>query len=276
MTRLELLHEEAGLPRFDLPPELEEAYGGVLGFDRPTLFANFVSTIDGVVAIPDLPQSNKLISGGNESDRFVMGLLRAAADAVLIGSGTLRASSRGLWTPERVFPAAADGFAELRRRLDRPAVPERVVVTGTGSIPPSHPLFADGALVLTTETGAGRLDGRLPRASTIVSLGKSERVDLRAAVAALRARGHELILSEAGPRVFASLLEAELVDELFLTVSPLIAGRGTSSERLGLVEGFEALPSEPLDGRLLSVRRDGNHLFLRYELGTSKQLNATM
>lgn len=275
MTRLELLHEEAGLPRFDLPPELEEAYGGALGFDRPRLFANFVSTIDGVVAIPELAQSNKLISGENESDRFVMGLLRAAADAVLIGSGTLRTSSRGLWTPERVFPAAADGFAELRRRLDRPAAPERVVVTGTGSVPPSHPLFADGALVLTTETGAGRLDGRLPQASTIVSLGKSERVDLRAAVAALRARGHELILSEAGPRVFASLLEVGLVDELFLTVSPLIAGRGTSSERLGPVEGFEALPSERLDGRLLSVRRDGDHLFLRYDLGMSKQLDAT-
>jgi riboflavin biosynthesis pyrimidine reductase len=267
MTRLELLFELPGLPRFDLPAELIEAYGGSLGFDRPRLFANFVSTIDGVVAIPDLAQSNKLISNGSESDRFMMGLLRALADAVLIGSGTLRASAQGLWTPERAYPAAAEGLAELRRRLGRPAAPERVVLTGTGSVPASHPLFAEGALVLTTETGAARLDGRLPAASTIESLGNGETVDLRAAVAVLRARGHKLILSEAGPRVFASLLEAKLVDELFLTVSPLIAGLDTT-ERLGLVDGFEALPGERLPGRLLSARRDADHLFLRYELGT--------
>jgi hypothetical protein len=55
------------------------------------------------------------------------------------------------------------------------------------------------------------------------------------------------------------------VDEVFLTVSPLIAGRGSASERLGLVERFEALPGERLGARLLSVRSDGAHLFLRYE-----------
>jgi riboflavin biosynthesis pyrimidine reductase len=273
MTQLELLYEHPGLPRFDLPVELVEAYGSSLGFDHPRLFANFVSTIDGVVAIPELAQSNKLISDGSEADRLVMGLLRAFADAILIGSGTLRAAPRALWTAERAYPDAADAFVELRRRLDKPAAPERVVVTGSGSVPLSHPLFADGALVLTSETGAGRLDGRLPQASTIVSLGPSEAVDLRAAIAALRERGHELILSEAGPRVFASLLEARVVDELFLTVSPLIAGRGRSTERLGLVDGFEALPGERLGGRLLSVRRDGDQLFLRYELAAPEPSN---
>jgi riboflavin biosynthesis pyrimidine reductase len=267
MSRLEVLYEAPGLPRVELPSELDDAYGGGLGFQRPRLFANFVQTIDGVVAIPELPQSNKLISADNESDRFLMGLLRAFADAVLIGSGTLRASTRGLWTPARAYPPAAGAFAELRRGLDRPADPERVVLTGTGELPVRHPLFADGALVLTTDAGANVLDGRLPGASTVVSLGDATTVDVRAAVTALRARGHELILSEAGPRVFASLLEAGLVEELFLTVSPLIAGRGRRGSRLGLVEGFEALRGELRDGRLLSVRRDADHLFLRYELG---------
>jgi riboflavin biosynthesis pyrimidine reductase len=270
MNRLELLYELPDLPRFDLPSELLEAYGGALGFDGPRLFANFVSTIDGVVAIPEVPQSYKVISDGSESDRFVMALLRACADAVVIGSGTFRAAPRALWTAERAYPDAADAFAELRRRLDKPAAPERVVVTGSGSLPVSHPLFVEGALVLTTERGAERLDGRLPPASTVVSLGDSDTVDVRAAVTALRARGHELILSEAGPRMFASLLETRVVDELFLTVSPLIASRGASTERLGLAEGVEALPSERLGGRLLSVRRDGDHLFLRYELIASE------
>ena len=266
MTRLDVLHELPGLPELDLPAELAEAYGGGLGFDGNRLVANFVSTIDGIVAIPELAKSNKLISDMNEGDRFVMGLLRAAADALVIGSGTLHASPTGTWTPERAYAPAADAFAELRRRLDLPPTPERAVLTASGSVPVTHPLFEQGALVLTTETGAERLEGRLPRATTIVSLGDTATVDPRAAVEALRARGHRLILSEAGPRAFASLVEAGLVDELFLTISPLIAGRNGTAGRLSLVEGFEALPGERLDGRLLSVRRDGAHLFLRYEL----------
>lgn len=267
MTRLELLYEPPGLPRFDLPPKLHAAYGGGLGFVRPRVVANFVSALDGVVAIPGLAQSNKLISDGNEADRLVMGILRAAADAVVIGSGTLRASPAGAWTAERAHPPAAETFAELRRRLGRPPVPERVVITGTGTVPTSHPLFAEGALVLTTGNGASRLEGRLPRASTVIALADSEAVDPAATIAALHARGHELILSELGPRAFGSFVRAGVVDELFLTVSPLIAGRARSHERPGLVEAFEALPGQRHAGRLLSVRRDGDHLFLRYELG---------
>ena len=212
--RLEALYDAPGLPSFDLPVELAEAYDGGLGFSRPRLVANFVATIDGVVAIPDLPQSNKLISRESESDRFVMGLLRAAADAVLVGSGTLRASPRGLWTAEQTYPDAASAFAVLRTGLGLPPAPERVVVTGSGDLPDSHPVFEDGALVLTTETGESRLSGRLPAATTVVSLGEGEAVDPAAAIAELHERGHQLILSEAGPHLFGSLVEAGLVDAL--------------------------------------------------------------
>ena len=262
MTRLEVLYEAAGLPRVALPPELAEAYGGGLGFDGPCVFANFVQTIDGVVAMPDVPQSNKLISDERESDRFVMGLLRAYADAVLIGAGTLRASKRGLWTAERAYPPAAEAFAELRRGLGKPPKPQRVVLTATGNVPPAHPLFEEGALVLTTEQGAAALDGRLPSASTVVDFGPP----IENALAILRERGHDLILVEVGPHAFGSLLDWKLVDELFLTVSPLIAGRDPSERRLGLVEGFEAMPDEDHRGELLSVRRDDAFLFLRYRL----------
>jgi riboflavin biosynthesis pyrimidine reductase len=266
---LELLYEVDGLPQVELPRALEEAYGGGLGLDleRPRLVANFVQTIDGVVAIPEIPQSNALVADDSAADRFVIGLLRAVADAVLVGSGTLRASARGLWTADRVYPDAADAFAELRRTLGLPEKPERVVLTGSGAVPETHPVFADGALVLTTEEGAAKLDGRLPEASTVVALGGGPLVDVRAAIALLRERGHRLMLSEAGPHVHASLLEAGLVDELFLTVSPLLAGRRPGSPRFGLVEGHEALPDEPIRGRVLGVRRSDEHLFLRYELG---------
>src|SRR5262245_6320738 len=94
-SRLELLLDEDVGRRLDLPDELVRLYGGGLSLARPRLFANFVATVDGVVAIPGLPRANRVISRDSEPDRFVMGLLRAAADAVLIGSGTLAALPRG-------------------------------------------------------------------------------------------------------------------------------------------------------------------------------------
>ena len=266
MPALEVLHEEPGLPAFELPGDLERAYGGAFGFDEPRLYANFVSTVDGVVAIPSVPRANRLISADSESDRFVMGLLRACADVVLLGSGTLHGSPRSLWTPERAFPAAAGSFAVLRRRLGRSAEPELAVLTGSGDLDPAHPALEHGALVQTTEAGAANLVGRLPSATTVVSLGGGAAVEPGAAVAALRERGHRLILSEAGPRVFGALVSAGLVDELFLTVSPILAGRMPADGRLALVEDADLVPAARPAARLLSARRDGAHLFLRYEL----------
>jgi len=160
---LETLYEADGLVGFDLPPELERVYDGTLGFAEPCLFANFVSTLDGVVAIPSIPESNSLIAAGSRADHLVMGLLRALADVVLVGSGVLRASPHGTWLPEKVYPPAADAFAELRRMRGRPERPEVAVVSGRGSIDPSHPLLAAGAVVLTSDRGAERLEGELER-----------------------------------------------------------------------------------------------------------------
>jgi len=237
-----------------------------LGFDEPRLFANFVSSVDGVVAIPSLPRANRLISADSESDRFVMGLLRACADVVLLGSGTLHGSPRSLWTAERALPDASSSFAELRRRLGRPAEPELAVLTGSGELDPAHPALEHGAVVLTTDSGAARPAGRLPAETNVVSLGGGAAVDPRAAVETLRERGARLILSEAGPRVFGALVAAGLVDELFLTVSPILAGRMPADGRLALVEDADLVPAARPAARLLSARRDGAHLFLRYEL----------
>jgi riboflavin biosynthesis pyrimidine reductase len=254
---IDLLWEEHGLPDQPLPEHLRGLYGGPLGFEGPRLYANFVQTIDGVVAVPDLEQSNALIADGSEADRFVMGLLRALADVVLIGAGTLLASPRGMWRPSGVYPKAADAFAQL----GEPAV--AVVSTGA-SLDPNHPVL-QRAVLLTTARGAEELAGVLP---DVVAVNDGDWVDLRAAVAVLRGRGHERILSEAGPHVFGSLLAAGLVDELFLTVSPLLAGRTDLGQRLGLVEATELLPERQEQARLLSVRRDGAHLFLRYGLSS--------
>jgi riboflavin biosynthesis pyrimidine reductase len=269
LPALELLWEGHGLPGFELPAALHDAYGGGLGFAEPRVYANFVSTLDGTVALPEVEQPNKLISAGSDADLFVMGLLRACADAVIVGGGTLRGSRHALWTAERAFPAAAEQFAELRRTLGRPPRPQIAIVTASGAIQPDVPVLESGALVLTSERGAEALAGRLPSAASVLSLGGELTVEPRAVVDVLRERGHRLVLAEAGPNLFGAFVAAGLVDELFLTLSPLLAGRMLQDGRYSLVEGAKLLPDRTEPARLLSVRRDGAHLFLRYALPSS-------
>jgi riboflavin biosynthesis pyrimidine reductase len=256
----ELLWEQDGLAQPELPDELSELYSGRLGFDGPCVYANFVETIDGVVAIPALERSNALVADGSEDDRFLMGLLRALADVVLIGSGTLLASPKGRWRPEGVYPKGKDAFAELRRKLGKPEHPEVAIVTTGASLDVDHPVLAE-AVVLTTARGAAGLEGAVPQ---VVAVNDGDWVDLRAALELLRTRGHSSVLSEAGPTTFGELLAQGLVDELFLTVSPVLAGRLTSGHRLGLVEGVELLPEMRVSPHLVSLRRAAQHLFLRY------------
>jgi len=263
---LELLWEPEVLPSLDLPDALSSLYPGTLGFDGPTLFVNFVQTIDGIVALPSLPNSNKVVADGSEADRFVMGLLRAVADVVLIGAGTMQAAPTSTWTAERAYPPAARAYAELRGALGRGARPQLAFLTASGRLDVAHPALEARALVLTTPGGERALHGRLPEASEAVVVNEGELVDVRAAVELLRGRGHELILSEGGPTVLGLLLEAGVVDELFLTVSPLLAGRAGVAERLALVEGVDLLPERRVAGRLLGIRRSEDHLFLRYGL----------
>jgi riboflavin biosynthesis pyrimidine reductase len=266
MEPLDVLFEASDLPTEELPDALRELYGGLLGFDEPCLYSNFVSTIDGVVAMPSIPRSNALIADGSEGDRFVMGLLRAFADAVLIGAGTLASSPKGTWLAEKVHPPSTEAFAELRSRLGRAERPEVAILTGHGSIDPGHPVLAAGAVVLTSDAGGVKLDGRLPPAAAVVTLGEETVIDPRAAIAALHERGHRAILCEAGPHTHGGLLEHGLVDELFLTVSPLLAGDRGHMSRFGLAEAADLMPPG-LRAQLLSIRRHEQHLFLRYRIG---------
>jgi riboflavin biosynthesis pyrimidine reductase len=227
--------------------------------------ANFVQTLDGVVAIPGVPRSNAVIAGASAADRFVMGLLRACADVILLGSGTLRSSPRGTWRADRVYPPAAGAFGELRRQRGRPEHPAVAILTAGGSFDVSHPVLEQGALVLTTAGAAPGLRAAVPGATEVIAVNQGDAVDARAALGVLRERGHRVVLSEGGPRVLASLLAARIVDELFLTLSPLVAGRALEP-RLSLVEGLELLPNVRLGGTLRSLRRSGDHLLLRYAL----------
>ena len=218
-----------------------------------------------MVTIPGVPRANAVVSGDSEADRFVVGLLRACASVVLVGAGTLRASPRGAWQAASIYPDAGAAFAELRRRRGLAARADVAVVTSGRSLDPAHPVLEAGALVLTTEHAAAGLRAALPGAAEVVAVNDGEAVDLAAAIAHLRGRAGGTIVSEAGPTVFGQMIGARLVDELFLTVSPLVAGRSISA-RPSLAEGVELLPERRDEATLLSVRRDESHLFLRYAL----------
>ncbi len=257
-----------------LPAELNARYAAPISIhlrtDRPTIVANFVSTLDGVVALDRTGASGgREISGGFEPDRFVMGLLRATADAVLVGAGTVRASRTHGWTPRHAHPPSARGYAAWRRQLGLTAdSPVTVIVSASGSLEPRHipedP--ATSVIVVTTEAGARRLR-RLPRADhvEIASLDDGDLVPVGSIVAFLHARGLRLVVSEGGPVLFGQLLAARMVDEVFLTLAPQLAGRSVAAARLSLVEGVELAPAAPW-GRIQGVMRSNDHLFLRYLL----------
>jgi len=213
-----------------VPGEPVEGYRGNPRWNG--VAANFVESLDGVVAFPEAGrESGAMVSGGSRADRFLMGLLRACADAVLIGAGTLRAAPGDLWFADSVFPEAAALYAnagKLRPRL--------YVVSGSGNVDRAHPALREGVLI------AGRL-------TPAEILGR------------VRADGHARILCEGGPGLFTELLGAGLVDELFLTLSPRVFGRFPGDRRKSLTDALE-LPGASL--RLLSLRRHESHLFLSY------------
>jgi riboflavin biosynthesis pyrimidine reductase len=263
-----------------LPEDLRKLYGGNLQFpayrgSRPYIVGNFVSTLDGVVSyeIPGKAGGGD-ISGFDEGDRFIMGLLRAAADAVLIGAGTLREVLRGhVWAAEFVNRAARESYARYREQiLHKPKFPLNVVVSGSGRVDLERAIFRRPdvrTLIITTHDGRDRLasagaealpsteiraigtQGSLLSATDIVDLLFGE-FDVR------------LLLHEGGPMLFGTFVAQGLVDEFFLTISPQLAGRSVVKPRPGMIIGVEFSPDLAPWLDILSAKQSGEHLYLRY------------
>jgi riboflavin biosynthesis pyrimidine reductase len=267
-----------GPSRGGLPVALAERYGSDLSIplrlDRPTIVANFVSTLDGVVSYntPGAAGGGE-ISGFFEPDRFVMGLLRSLADVVLIGAGTLRAAPAHRWIPSHVNRASGASFAELRGRLGLADQPLTAVVTASGQVDLAHPGLSDPdiqVLIITTDRGATRLARQsMPAHVEIVSLG-AEQVDAQSIIELTARRGARLVVCEGGPHVLGQLLSAQLIDEVFLTIAPQIAGRSPASPRLALVEGVAYDVAQAPWFELVDLRRSGDHLFNRYRTRGAK------
>jgi riboflavin biosynthesis pyrimidine reductase len=259
---------------------LRGEYGGDLRFpaappNRPLVVANFVSTLDGVTSF-DIPgkSGGAAISGANRGDHFIMGLLRASADAVLVGSGTVEAVSHDhVWVAEYIFPQGADRYRQYRQTvLRKPRYPLIVIISGTGRLDLTRAVFHTpeiAVLVLTTEAGRrGLADAGVGAlSSTAVRVLPAEEGKLLP-LEILRILhgefGVHLILHEGGPTLLGQFLADELVDELCLTLAPQIAGRMQARFRPALIMNTEFGPDTAPWLNLLSVKRGGDHLYLRY------------
>src|SRR5215471_10453865 len=264
-----------------LPQGLRELYDGDLRFripprERPLVIGNFVSTLDGIVSYEIQGQaSGSTISGADPADRFIMGLLRASADAVMVGARTVHdVSSESLWIPEYTYPDAKNLYSDYRVNvLRKPRYPLVVIVSGSGRLELGRAVFRTAevrTVIITTPSGKdelARVGGtRLDSLETCVVDAVGGTITPLAILRLLHTQfGVRMLLHEGGPTLFGQFLAADAVDELFMTLSPQCAGRNLGSIRPGLVQGVEFTPELAPWFQLVSVKQRAEYLYLRYQ-----------
>ena len=216
--------------------------------------ANMIASADGAATANG--RSGDL---SGEADRAVFGVLRALADVVLVGAGTVRAEAYG--------PARVPGrWAALRE--GRPPSPAIAVVSSSLDLGSSRPLLTGApgdarTIVITASSAPEDRKVAVARDADLIVAG-DDRVDLRAAIGALSARGHRRILTEGGPHLLGQITEADLLDELCLTISPLLAGSGAGRivQSAGTPADANRAALRPLV--LAHVLTDQGYLLCRY------------
>jgi len=220
---------------------------------RPWVLLNMISSADGATAVDG-------VSGGlgGDADRRLLGTLRGLADVILVGAGTVRAENyRAPRTPD-------DRVGVLRATSGRPPRPRLAVVSASLSLDPDAAMFTPvdpgdpPPLIYTTTTAPTDNRRMLTGVAEIVDVGEDGRVDVRLVMTDLFRRGIGVVLAEGGPSLNHQLVDAGLVDELNLTISPLLAG-GTAKRILA----GPAL-KVPVGLRLDRVLTDDGFLFCRY------------
>jgi riboflavin biosynthesis pyrimidine reductase len=209
---------------------------------------NMVSTVDGSATAGGVSRG---LSGA--ADRRLFTLLRGLADVIVVGARTVRVEGYGPARPR-------EEFAELRRAADQAPAPVIAVVSSSLNLDFSSTLFTEALTPTIVITGEAAPVDRLAAARGVadVVIAGSAKVDLTEALAKLAKRGHRRLLSEGGPHLLAQLADAALLDELCLTVSPLLLG-GTAP-RILTGDGL----AEPAALRLGHVLEEDGYLFLRY------------
>jgi riboflavin biosynthesis pyrimidine reductase len=215
----------------------------------PCLRANMVASADGAASL-----GGASAGLSSAADRHVFALLRTLADVILVGGATARTERyapvrpRELWRHLRDGRAPTPPIAVLSARLDLD--PASRLLAGS----PPHAR----TIIITADASPPDRRAELAKHADIIMAG-DENVDLKAAVAELAGRGYPRVLTEGGPHLLAQLLAADLLDELCLTVGPLMTGPGAGR----IVAGAQA-PDRPLPLRLAHAIEEDGFLLCRY------------
>ncbi len=253
------------------PVELGKPFAAVLdpfvlpvrSDDAPSTVVNFVVTLDGAVRLSHDEPDSIAVARHSVHDWLLLGLLRALATTIVIGAEPLRVG-RGAQTAERAAPGLAREFTSLRETAGLGPL-HHVIVSASGDLPAERSIWTAPSTVVTTEKGAERLSMPTEVEIVVDPAATADRVRASFAHAVARERTPArtstgrpgVILCEPGPALLAELLGCAAVDELFLTLSPLLAGEADG--RLGLLGGPARVPLQ-LRGLALA----GSHVFTRW------------
>ncbi|WP_420036272.1 pyrimidine reductase family protein [Streptomyces sp. cg28] len=223
------------------PPQAAEA---------PWLRANMVSTLDGAAQHDGRSQP---IS--NDTDMRIFGTLRGLADVVVVGAQTVRQEG---YRPAR----AREAFAARRAAAGQGAAPSIAVISASLDLDFTLPLFTEPLVPTYVITGSGAPADRIGAArgsgAEVLLAGEGAAVEPDRVVAALAERGHRRLLTEGGPRMLGQFVAGGVLDELCLTVSPMLtagdAQRIAGGSALRVPERFE----------LVSLLEEDGFLFTRY------------
>ena len=231
--------------------DLVEAYGRLdRSPERPSVRLNMIASLDGAAAL-----ANRSGGLGGPADKAVFATLRALADVILVGAATMRA--------EAYRPARLDDNARARRRgMGLAPAPPIAVITRACRLEWTTPFFTEAPpgqrpLVITATSAAAYDRDRAAEVADVVIAG-DDGVDLGRALSALGERGFDNVLAEGGPGVGAQLAAGGFLDELCLTVSPLLVG----GDAKRILEGKPLEPATRLE--LRRVLTSDGFLFLRY------------
>lgn len=214
---------------------------------KPRVRVNFIASLDGAA-------THEGLSGGlnNADDKIVFDTLRLLTDVILVGAGTVRAEGYG-----GIRMTAEDAAWRVAHGLS--AQPPVAIVSGRLDLDPGHPIFTEAAtraIVLTHDAAPADRRVALSAVADVIVCGE-DAIDPRLLVAALAARGLPQILCEGGPHLFGDLIADDRVDELCLSLSPLLEGGAAGRIAVGASAATRTM-------ELLHVLRAGDMLFLRY------------
>jgi 2,5-diamino-6-(ribosylamino)-4(3H)-pyrimidinone 5'-phosphate reductase len=222
--------------------------------ERPHVTVNMAMSLDGKITT----YRREIMALGTEHDRRLMDELRAEADAVIVGAGTVKHDGHP------ILMRYAD-LEEKRVQSGRPAHPANVTMSRTLDLPSTRPFFRHpdpDKIVFTTKSAPPSRVARLSRLADVVVL-PGRTISPGAVLENLYRRNFRRVLLEGGGEVHFAFAKEGVIDDVYVTITPRLIG-GSSAPTL--LDGRGFLAADHIELRLLSSRRIGDELYVKYRV----------